>query len=103
VFACWLLAALITAAPQLAVLGPALAWFFGGFDLLFDRPAPYVSAWHQAPTAHRNGDFALHLELFTIRRASRQAQVPGRLGVGHGRLRQRHRPEAAAARLRQLG
>ena len=46
---------------------------------------------------HRNGagrlpyDFALHLELFTIRRA-RQAEVPGRIGIGHGRVRQRHRP-----------
>lgn len=30
-FVCFLLAALITAVPSLNGLGPALAWFFGGF------------------------------------------------------------------------
>ena len=33
----------------------------------------------------------LHLQLFSIRRAAGQAQVPGRLRVGDGRLRQRRR------------
>ncbi len=43
------------------------------FDRLFDTPAPYISGWHQAPVREGTQEFALHLELFTIRRA------PGKL------------------------
>ena len=59
------------------------------------------SAWHQASVRCGADDFALHLELFTIR-CARPAQVPARIGIGHGRLRQRRRPEAATRCLRQL-
>lgn len=42
----------------------------GRFDALFDgAPAPYVSAWHQAPTGTGRQLGYLHLQLFTIRRA----------------------------------
>ena len=52
---------------------------------------PYIAAWHQAPGADRTATSAyLHLELFRIRRAPGQAEVSGRLGVGDGRVRQRH-------------
>jgi galactose-1-phosphate uridylyltransferase len=37
-------------------------------DRLFSSPAPYISAWHQAPLRRGADDFALHLGLFTIRR-----------------------------------
>lgn len=42
------------------------------FDRIFgpgEPPTPYISAWHQAPfRAPGREEFALHLELFTIRR-----------------------------------
>ncbi|QBI52426.1 galactose-1-phosphate uridylyltransferase [Streptomonospora litoralis] len=54
-----------------------------GFDTLFpqpgegtDPPTPYIAAWHQAPVAPDgtpDGEFGLHLQLFTLRRA------PGKL------------------------
>lgn len=37
---------------------------------LYDRPLPYIAAWHQAPV-HRDRDLAaLHLEVFSVRRAA---------------------------------
>ncbi len=39
------------------------------FDILFDEPAPYISAWHQYSNEDLLDEYALHLELFTIRRA----------------------------------
>jgi UDPglucose--hexose-1-phosphate uridylyltransferase len=39
-------------------------------DRLYDRPLPYVAAWHQAPV-HAEPELPyLHLELFSIRRAA---------------------------------
>ncbi|MQA86707.1 MAG: galactose-1-phosphate uridylyltransferase [Streptosporangiales bacterium] len=41
----------------------------GRLDRLYDRPLPYVAAWHQAP-ARIDRDLAyLHLEVFSIRRS----------------------------------
>jgi UDPglucose--hexose-1-phosphate uridylyltransferase len=39
------------------------------FDGLFDLRMPYVAGWHQAPVRIDRDLAALHLELFTIRRA----------------------------------
>jgi len=73
------------------------------FDRLFDRPAPYVSAWHQAP-AHRGGeDFALHLELFTVMRAPGKLKYLAGSESGMGAFGNDIAPEAAASRLRRLG
>jgi len=41
----------------------------GRFDRLFDIPAPYISALHQAPVRRGRDELALHIELFTIQRA----------------------------------
>ncbi|CAM5718665.1 galactose-1-phosphate uridylyltransferase [Streptomyces violaceorubidus] len=60
---------------------PRSAWNFPRrFDRIFgegEPPTPYIAAWHQAPFGHLDefegvtrDDFALHLELFTIRRTS---------------------------------
>lgn len=39
-------------------------------DRLYDRPLPYIAAWHQAPV-RRDRDLAwLHLELFSVLRSS---------------------------------
>jgi UDPglucose--hexose-1-phosphate uridylyltransferase len=67
--------------PDLPALGPAQRIDFGPlyldllqrFDLLYDGPLPYISAWHQAPVRTARDLLGLHLELFSIRRA------PGKL------------------------
>lgn len=79
-------------------------------------PTPYISGWHQAPSALPDApdgldvremrevrdDFALHLELFTIRRS------PGKLKYLAGSESGMHAfvsdvlPEAAADRLREV-
>lgn len=38
------------------------------FDRLFDTPAPYIAAWHQAPVRTGRDLSYLHLQLFSIRR-----------------------------------
>jgi UDPglucose--hexose-1-phosphate uridylyltransferase len=96
--------------PDLAALdGPALAELpfvyldlLGRFRRLFDRPAPYISAWHQAPIEHRD-DFALHLELFTVRRTSDKLKYLAGSESGMDAFANDIRPEDAAARLRALG
>jgi UDPglucose--hexose-1-phosphate uridylyltransferase len=72
-------------------------------DRLFDSPTPYISAWHQAPVRRGAGDFALHLELFTIRRAPGKLKYLAGSESGMGAFANDVAPEAAAQRLRQLG
>ena len=73
------------------------------FDRLFDRPAPYISAWHQAPVRRGGDDFALHLELFTVMRAPGKLKYLAGSESGMGAFANDITPEAAASRLRQLG
>jgi UDPglucose--hexose-1-phosphate uridylyltransferase len=73
------------------------------FDLLFGSPAPYISGWHQAPVRHGRDEFALHLELFTIRRAPGKLKYLAGSESGMGAFANDVVPEAAAERLRQLG
>jgi UDPglucose--hexose-1-phosphate uridylyltransferase len=73
------------------------------FDRLFDRPAPYISAWHQAPVRRGGDDFALHLELFTVMRAPGKLKYLAGSESGMGAFANDIAPEAAADRLRQLG
>jgi UDPglucose--hexose-1-phosphate uridylyltransferase len=73
------------------------------FDRLFDGPAPYISAWHQAPVRRPHPDFALHLELFTIRRAPAKLKYLAGSESGMGAFANDVAPEAAADRLRRLG
>jgi len=72
-------------------------------DRLFDSPAPYISAWHQAPVRRGGDDFALHLELFTIRRAPGKLKYLAGSESGMGAFANDVVPEEAARRLRQLG
>lgn len=72
------------------------------FDRLFDRPAPYISAWHQAPVREGREHFALHLELFTIRRTSGKIKFLAGSESGMDAFANDVAPEAAAARLREL-
>jgi UDPglucose--hexose-1-phosphate uridylyltransferase len=96
--------------PDLAALSPAARAEFcelyldllRRFDRLFDGPAPYISAWHQAPVRHRGGDFALHLELFTVRRAPGKLKHLAGTESGMGAFANDIAPEAAASRLREM-
>ncbi|HUC56332.1 MAG TPA: galactose-1-phosphate uridylyltransferase [Streptosporangiaceae bacterium] len=74
----------------------------GRFDRLFGVPAPYISAWHQAPVRGASEEFALHLELFTIRRAANKLKYLAGSESGMGAFANDIAPEAAAQRLREL-
>jgi UDPglucose--hexose-1-phosphate uridylyltransferase len=71
------------------------------FDLLFGVPAPYISAWHQAPVRQGRQEFALHLELFTIRRAPGKLKYLAGSESGMGAFTNDVAPETAAATLRE--
>lgn len=69
------------------------------FDALFGAPIPYISGWHQAPKGADDG-FALHLELFTTRRAADKLKFLAGSESGMDAFISDVEPEAAAARLR---
>ncbi|MFI5807514.1 galactose-1-phosphate uridylyltransferase [Streptomyces sp. NPDC051561] len=77
------------------------------FDRLFgpgQPPTPYISGWHQAPFRYAYRDeFALHLELFTIRRTPDKLKALAGSESGMGAFINDVSPEAAAARLREVG
>ncbi len=97
--------------PDLASLGTAeltdLAGIeldiFGRFARLFDQPAPYIAGWHQAPVRSGRELFALHLELFTSRRASDKLKYLAGSESAMDAFASDVMPEAAAARLREVG
>ncbi|MEW2392819.1 galactose-1-phosphate uridylyltransferase [Streptomyces venezuelae] len=82
------------------------------FDRIFDaaeNPTPYIAAWHQAPFGPLEGhdginrdDFALHLELFTIRRTSGKLKFLAGSESGMSVFINDVPPEAAAQRLREV-
>ena len=82
------------------------------FDRIFgegETPTPYIAAWHQAPFGAleefegvSRDDFALHLELFTIRRTSGKLKFLAGSESGMGVFINDIRPEAAAQRLREV-
>jgi UDPglucose--hexose-1-phosphate uridylyltransferase len=76
------------------------------FDRIFgeDQPrTPYISGWHQAPfNAPDRRDFALHLELFTIRRTSGKLKFLAGSESGMGAFINDVPPESAAERLREV-
>jgi UDPglucose--hexose-1-phosphate uridylyltransferase len=76
----------------------------GRFDRLFGMPAPYISAWHQAPVRDGQGrsEFALHLELFTLMRAPGKLKYLAGAESAMGTFSTDVQPESAAARLREL-
>lgn len=75
------------------------------FDRIFgpgQPPTPYVSAWHQAPFRHpERTEFALHLELFTIRRSPGKLKFLAGSESGMNVFINDVPPEAAARRLRE--
>jgi UDPglucose--hexose-1-phosphate uridylyltransferase len=97
--------------PDLPSLGPAELDELGDFQLdllgrftrLFATPAPYISAWHQAPVRTGRRDFALHLELFTLRRTDDKLKYLAGAESGMDAFANDVLPEQAAVRLRELG
>jgi UDPglucose--hexose-1-phosphate uridylyltransferase len=73
------------------------------FDRLFGEPAPYIAAWHQAPAHEGHLELALHLELFTIRRAPGKLKYLAGTESGMDAFSNDIIPEVAAARLREVG
>ncbi|MER5639062.1 galactose-1-phosphate uridylyltransferase [Kitasatospora sp. NPDC002227] len=77
------------------------------FDRLFTEPGqpwaptPYIAAWHQAPH-HDAAELALHLELFTVRRAAGKLKHLAGVESGMDAFVNDISPEAAARRLREL-
>ncbi|MEU5022853.1 galactose-1-phosphate uridylyltransferase [Streptomyces milbemycinicus] len=76
------------------------------FDRIFGQgepPTPYIAAWHQAPFSIADrGEFALHLELFTIRRTSGKLKFLAGSESGMNVFINDVPPEAAAERLREV-
>ncbi|WP_274915299.1 galactose-1-phosphate uridylyltransferase [Streptomyces sp. WZ-12] len=76
------------------------------FDRIFGPqadPTPYISAWHQAPVHAADRDqFALHLELFTIRRTPGKLKFLAGSESGMNVFINDVPPEAAADRLREV-
>jgi UDPglucose--hexose-1-phosphate uridylyltransferase len=76
------------------------------FDLIFgpdEPPSPYISGWHQAPFgSDQRREFALHLELFTIRRTSGKLKFLAGSESGMSVFINDVPPEAAARRLREV-
>ncbi|MEU1707931.1 galactose-1-phosphate uridylyltransferase [Streptomyces sp. NPDC005706] len=82
------------------------------FDRIFgegEPPTPYIAAWHQAPFGTleefdgvTRDDFALHLELFTVRRTSGKLKFLAGSESGMNVFINDVPPEAAAERLREV-
>ncbi|MER6068808.1 galactose-1-phosphate uridylyltransferase [Streptomyces sp. NPDC001852] len=82
------------------------------FDRIFgegEPPTPYIAAWHQAPFGAleefdgvSRDDFALHLELFTIRRTSGKLKFLAGSESGMSVFINDVPPERAAERLREV-
>ncbi|MEU7557068.1 galactose-1-phosphate uridylyltransferase [Streptomyces eurythermus] len=82
------------------------------FDRIFGQgepPTPYIAAWHQAPFGTleefdgvTRDDFALHLELFTIRRTSGKLKFLAGSESGMSVFINDVPPERAAERLREV-
>lgn len=71
-------------------------------DRLYDRPLPYIAAWHQAPVRADRDLAYLHLELFSIRRAADKLKYLAGSEAAMGVFINDVAPESVAARLRDL-
>ncbi|MEO3787924.1 galactose-1-phosphate uridylyltransferase [Actinocorallia sp. B10E7] len=70
------------------------------FDALFDLPLPYMAGWFQAPVRQARDTFRLHLQLFSIRRASSKLKYLAASESAMGAFINDVRPEDAAQLLR---
>jgi UDPglucose--hexose-1-phosphate uridylyltransferase len=99
--------------PGLTALGEAARDGFGRLyldvlrrlDALFGQRLPYISAWHQAPAGSwpGRGEFGLHLQVLSVRRAPGKLKHLAGTESGTGVWINDIVPEAAARRLREAG
>jgi UDPglucose--hexose-1-phosphate uridylyltransferase len=84
--------------------GPLYLDVLKRFDGLFGQPAPYIAAWHQAPSkdAAARNLFAAHLQVFSVRRAAGKLKYLAGTESGMGVWINDIVPEAAARRLREV-
>src|SRR6202050_953099 len=97
--------------PDLPSVGDAAREAFGPlyldvlrrFDALFDRPAPYIAAWQQAPVSDEatRRQFAAHLQVLSVRRAAGKLKYLAGTESGMGVWINDIVPEEAARRLRE--
>ena len=81
-------------------LAEVLLDLHGRFSSLFEKPLPYVAAWHQAPVSVGRDIAYLHLELFSIRRAPERLKYLAASESAMGVWINDVGPERAAAMLR---
>lgn len=72
-----------------------------GFDALWDKPAPYIAGWNQAPVKDREHRWHLSADIFTIRRTSDKLKYLAGSESGAGVWINDVTPESAAERLRR--
>ncbi len=72
------------------------------FDRLYDRPLPYIAAWHQGVVHDADDLDYLHLELFSIRRSADKLKYLASSESGMGAFITDSLPEATAQRLRDV-
>jgi UDPglucose--hexose-1-phosphate uridylyltransferase len=74
-------------------------------DRFYGLTLPYIAAWHQAPVLDDDGraEGALHLELFSVQRASDKLKYLAGSEAAMGAFINDRSPEDVAARLRDLG
>ncbi len=75
----------------------------GRLDRLFDRPLPYISAWHQAPVHEGRDLVGLHLQITSIRRAPGKLKYLAGSEAAYGAFVNDVSPERTAALLREEG
>jgi UDPglucose--hexose-1-phosphate uridylyltransferase len=90
--------------PAKDAFGPLYLDVLNRFDGLFGQPAPYIAAWHQAPSkdATARNLFAAHLQVFSVRRAAGKLKYLAGTESGMGVWINDIVPEEAARRLREV-
>ncbi len=71
-----------------------------GLDAVYDDPAPYIAAWHQAPVRSYRDSARLHLRLMSPRRGADKLKYQAGSESGMGAWIGDIPPEAQAERLR---
>ena len=71
-------------------------------DRLYDRPLPYIAAWHQAPVREGRDLAYTHLQLFSMQRSANRWKYLAGSESGMGAFVNDVRPEELAQRLREL-
>ncbi len=89
------------AVEERAAFGPLYLDVLRRFDALFGTPMPYIAAWHQAPVRVDRDLSYLHLQLFSVRRASGKLKYLAGSEAAMGAFVNDVLPEDAARMLRE--